>query len=99
MLEVDLVSHNCSFTTLDEIWLTISPIPPTQTNESRARISARRIEVGVWGRMRSPAQNRRRRPLLDTPASTIKKIRKIRKKGSYPQVIHISLKLTDLSVN
>ena len=45
-VEVDLVSHNGSFTTLDEIWLTISPIPPTQTNESNARFSARRVE---WG--------------------------------------------------
>ena len=72
MLELDLVSHNCSFATLDIILSGFDRFRH-QPNESRVRISARRCRGGVWGRMRSPAQNRRRRPLLDTPASTIKK--------------------------
>ena len=72
MLELDLVSHNGSFATLDIISPGLDRFRH-QPNESRVRISARRCRGGVWGRMRSPAQNRRRRPLLDTPASIIKK--------------------------
>ena len=73
-----LVSYNWSFTTLDENPIDFDRFRPPRRmnpNESRARISARQCESGVWGRLKSPVRNRRRRPLLDTPASTIKKIK------------------------
>ena len=73
MLELDLVSHNGSFTTLDIISPGFDRFRPPRRGDSAPIFPLGDVEGGVWGRMRSPAQNRRRRPLLDTPASTIKK--------------------------
>ena len=77
------MSHKCSFATLGHRPFSSGLSPPTQTNESRARISARRCRSGVWGRMRSPAQNRRRPPATRHACVHYKKIKKIRKKGNY----------------
>ena len=45
-LELILVSHNVTFYDTGHNFARFRQIPPTQTNESNARFSARRVE---WG--------------------------------------------------
>ena len=73
MLELDLVSHKWQFCDTGHNFVRSRQIPPPRRMNPTHGFRLGDVEVGVWGRMRSPARNRRRRPLLDTLASIIKK--------------------------
>ena len=72
VLELILVSHNGTFTTLDIISPGLDRFRPPRRSDPRPDFGSA-TEVGVWGRLNPPAEIRRPCPLLDTPTSTIKK--------------------------